>query len=642
MAKGGESGDDDRPAAARAALSLPAEEVAAHLHELEVRQMELETQNAELRQTQAELQKSEARYADLYDFAPVAYFTLDLDGRIRDVNLSATGILGMERGKLLDRRLSTSIATVDRPVLLRHLRRCLEQHERAVDELTLVVRGSASITVQMTSTPLVDPAGAVTGCRTTLADITARKLAEDRLRLLAEASRILGASFECRASIAAVSRLTVPLLGDICAADIEEDDRTLRRLEMAFADPEEEERFESFRLLAPAGHGASPVAYVLRTGRPLLIADCTPVSLGAGAEGFEHELLTRLSGARSVMFVPMIARDRPLGVFTFISTVSDRRFSSADLAAAQDLGFRAGMAIERAHLYEEAQRAIRGRQDMLSFVSHDLKNPLMALLLTTEMLLRHTRSDGESERRRGWHQLERIRQGITQMRRMIEDLLDLSSIEAGKLSTAMAEHDLDSLLKDALDMLAPVAGQKNIQFVLEPREDGDQRERGGEAGDGSPAPGANGEGGGPLRVRCDRARVLQVLSNIVGNAVKFTPEGGRVSLAAAAAGGSALVTVRDNGPGISASARSHLFERFWQGDPLSRTGRGLGLYISRHIVEAHGGSIWVDSQPGAGSAFHFTLPLVRPGAVGSLGTTMKPESGSSGEDPGSYPVIGPG
>jgi len=301
--------------------------------------------------------------------------------------------------------------------------------------------------------------------------------------------------------------------------------------------------------------------------------------------------------------------DRVLGAITLLATQSARHFGQGDLAAAEDLATRIAMAVERSRLYEESQRAARGRQDLLSFVSHDLKNPLMAILLTTELLLRSKPEDGQSERRRTWPQIERIRNGITQMRRMIEDLLDLASIEAGRLATSMAAHDLGSVLRESVDMLAPVATQKQIELAL------DQ---------------SNLEG---LRVHCDRVRLLQVLSNIVGNAIKFTPERGRVMVRGIETGGRALVTVVDTGPGMSRETQQHLFERFWQGDPSNRTGRGLGLYIAKHIIEAHGGSIWADSQLGVGSSFHFTLRLAEAGTVDSLASTMETQRGSSDTDP---------
>ncbi len=140
-----------------------------------------------------------------------------------------------------------------------------------------------------------------------------------------------------------------------------------------------------------------------------------------------------------------------LGVLTLVMSESDRRFGGEELASATDLANRIALAIENARLYDDATRAVKAREEVLSFVSHDLKNPLMAILLTTEMLLD---SAPDNERRRGWKQLDRIRRGVQQMRHMVEDLLDISSIDAGRLSMEMGEHPVQVVLEDALELLA--------------------------------------------------------------------------------------------------------------------------------------------------------------------------------------------
>ena len=501
---------------------------------------------------------------DRYDFVPVPCLTVDLSGRIRESNLAAAALFGVERGQLTGQLLADIVAHEGRSALVEHLGRCMGQRLKTTSELTVSVHAGVPLTIQMVSAPIVDAAGAVVGARAALVDISVRKVAEDKLRVLADASRAMGSSFDYAAALDRVAKLVVPMIADVCAIDIVDPDGALRRVGVAYARPNDRV------LLASFDGGAGRVAWVSRSSEP------TMIDLAAGA---------------TALLVPILARDRVQGAITLMATGSERGLGALEVVMGQDLAARATMAIERAQLYEEAQRAIRGRQDLLSFVSHDLRNPLMAVSLTTDLLLRSKPSDGQSERRRSWSQIERIRCGIAQMRRMVEDLSDLASIEAGRLATSMAEHELGAVLRESVDLLAPVAAQKQVDLSVDWRE-----------------PSA-------IRVRCDRARVLQVLSNVVGNAIKLTAERGRVTVRAVEAGGHALVTVRDTGAGMSQETKQHLFERFWQGDPSSRTGSGLGLYIAKQIIEAHGGSIWADSELGVGSTLHFTLPIARPYSV---------------------------
>jgi len=306
---------------------------------------------------------------------------------------------------------------------------------------------------------------------------------------------------------------------------------------------------------------------VLSSGRPILVGK-------NAAGGSVHGSVGNVAlGAKSLMLLPLMSTKGPVGVLTLISTKSARRFAGSDLAVAEDLAARIGTAIERAQLYNEAREAVQARQDILAFVSHDLKNSLMSLFLNVEML---TRSAPRDERRRGWKQLERIRRGVTQMQRMIEDLLDVGSIESGRLAIDSREHEIGELFADAVELSAPLIQDKQIEIKIE-----------------TPPP--------PFKVRCDRERMMQVFSNLIGNAVKFVPERGTIVLSAAASGASALVAVRDTGPGIPPARLPHLFQRYWQADETARKGRGLGLFITKGIVEAQGGVIWAESQVGTGS-----------------------------------------
>jgi signal transduction histidine kinase len=420
--------------------------------------------------------------------------------------------------------------------------------------------------------------------------------AQEKLQFLSQASTILASSFDYRTNLAKVVHAAVPVLADICAIDLVDDAGQVSRLEIAVAHPSTAVRLGPFRTTSPRADEGTALGGAIRTRQPLLFPECSPASLASTAEGLEHDLLIRASGAQSMMIVPLVARDRVLGVLTLIAAESGRHYSGSSLSTAHELATHAALAIDNARLYERARAAIRAREDVVSFVSHDLRNPLMGILLTTETLLNAV--PGE-ERRKGWKQLERIRRGVQQMRHMIDDLLDVASLDSGRLTVKLGPHDVRRLFEETALMLAPLTAEKRIALRFDAPPDA-------------------------LTMHCDPDRVIQVLSNLIVNSIKFTPDRSSIVVAAAVAGTQALLTVSDNGPGIPAAVRPHIFERFWQAEETARKGRGLGLYIAKGLVEAQGGAIWVDSKPDAGTTFSFTLPLTPAGDSPRQSTEHRP------------------
>ena len=227
--------------------------------------------------------------------------------------------------------------------------------------------------------------------------------------------------------------------------------------------------------------------------------------------------------------------------------------------------------------YEEARQAVEAREQVLKIVSHDLRNPLHTIAMSTELLLE---GGGPEEQRK--RQIAIVRRAGERMNRLVKDLLDVAKLESGRLSIQPRPTAVAPILSEALDMLRPLASDKSLSLEAE-------------VADGLPC------------VEADAGRIIQLLSNLVGNAVKFTPAGGRVVMRARGAGSLVELSVADTGPGIPADQLPHIFGRFWQADPSDRRGIGLGLAISKAIVEAHGGRIWAESRLGEGTTFHFTL-----------------------------------
>jgi signal transduction histidine kinase len=488
------------------------------------------------------------------------------------------------------------VAPADKRTLREHIIRCWQERVRVEHDITFLLRRMPPVSAHVASVPLLAHDGHVTGVKTTLTDVTAFKRAQEKLVFLAQASTTLGSSFDSEATLAQVARQAVPVLGDICIVDLMDAGGVLRRLTVAFADPGRAESLASFIAVAPRADEGTAIGKAIRTRQALLFPECTPTSLVSSADGFDHEILIKVSGAASMMVAPMVARDTVHGVITVIAAESGRHYSGTSLSTLRDLAAHAALAVDNARLYEKAQQAVRAREDILSFVSHDLRNPLMGIQLTTETILRGVRAE---ERRKGWKQIERIRRGAQQMRHMIDDLLDMASLDSGRLTVQFTVQDVRRLFDDASSMLAPIAAEKGIALSFDAPADG-------------------------LIIRCDRDRVFQVLSNLIGNSLKFTPQGGSIVIVAQPAGeAQVVIAVSDTGPGISPVIRPHIFERFWQGEDDTRKGRGLGLYIAKGLVEAQGGAIWVDSPPEGGATFSFTLSLASAAEVDSFRATME-------------------
>jgi PAS domain S-box-containing protein len=559
----------------------------ALLHDLEVNQIQLEMQNRRLRETQHDLERSKQRYSDLYDFAPIVYVTLDRAGRIEDANLTAATLLATERSQIIGKLLVSFVAVSQRPTFRAHLHRCVLEDAPAQAELLLTPRDRTPVAVEIASVPIHDEDGRVTGCRTTLTDISALKRTERRLSFLAAASKLLGAAFEggpvLGTALCEVLRSLVPLQADVAFVDLV-DGAELRRFDSgpAAAGPDDA------GLPAPPLGPASPQRRVVESGKPIMIPYAAPGALG-GADGLEHEELLRQIGARALLYVPLISRDQRLGVLTLASVDEGRRYSVGDLTFATDLASRIAAAVDNDALYRSTAVAVRAREDVLSFVAHDLRGLLNGIQLTVQLML--GRAPGK-ERRRGWKQLERVQRVIEQMNNMIDDIQEVTDLDAGQIALDLADLTVDDLLIQARDTFGPAAAEKGVELQARLSSE-------------------------PVLIRGDATRVMRVLGNLVGNAIKFTPEEGVVTLSTSVANRHVLFSVRDTGIGVAAEQVPKLFERYWQADESAHKGRGLGLFIAKRLVEVQGGTIWVESQAGAGTTMFFTLPRSIPAEHGA-------------------------
>ncbi len=409
-----------------------------------------------------------------------------------------------------------------------------------------------------------------------------RRRAEEALRLLSGAGALLASSLDYEATLQAVARLAASSLADYCVIDTMEPSGTLRRLAVAHRDPEQEPLAQELRRFLPDPRGPHPLFDVLRSGEPRLIADLDEGFPARVASGPEHLAALRALRPTSYMAVPLTARGRRLGVLTFAATHDRRRYGPEDMALAGELAGRCALAIDNAGLYREARDAIRLRDEFLSVAAHELKTPITSLKGMAQLALRRLDRRGHLDPRQVSQTLETIERQSDKLTRLISQLLDVSRIEAGQLAIDPQAVDLRQVVADAVVVAQAWTTKHEFAFA---------------------APSA-------VEARVDPLRIEQVLMNLLTNAVRYSPQGGRVDVTLFQVdAGAARVEVRDRGLGIPPEHRDRIFDRFFRAHPGSHLeGIGLGLYISRQIVELHGGRIKVDFPDDGGTRVIVTLP----------------------------------
>lgn len=402
----------------------------------------------------------------------------------------------------------------------------------------------------------------------------------NRLRLLSQASESLARSLDYDETVQIIVGLLVPELAEVASLDLlvenAEGRWVVRAAERTAAGTPLQRAPQRIRFEPGSRH---PVLRVIHSYEPLLLKGEVPL----GLEPPEGGSGTGAPRAREVMIVPLNEGDQMLGALSLASMRAER-YTPEDLTLARDLAVRAAVSLVKARLYRETRQALRSREDVLAVVSHDLRNLLNSISLSAQLLPR-SRTNEELFARH----VESLRNTANQMSLLIEDLVNAGAIEAGRLTLQRAPHELESCLLGVVDMLRPGAEKKtqHLEVHIEP---------------------------GLPKVLIDPQRLRQVVTNLLSNAIKYTGEHGAIMVSARREREELIVCIQDTGPGISAGDLPHLFERYWRVRGATQPGTGLGLYIVKGIVEAHGGRTWVESEVGKGSRFFFALPIAQPPA----------------------------
>lgn len=537
----------------------------------------------ERKRLEAELRLAEATSSGILSISADAIISIDERQCISLFNEGAEKVFGYSKAEALGAPLDILIPERYRAVHRRHVARFAaggtsahRLDERARPVFGLRKNGEEFPADASISNLTMDGRKVLT---VALRDVTEQKRTEREQRFLAEVGPVLASSLDYQETLSTIANLAVREIADLCIVEVVDEDERVRRIKVASRDPSKTWLCEALTRTPLDRRRPHLMRSVLETRRPALMQSPSEETIAALAESEEHHEALRAAEIRSMVAVPLVAHGRLLGAMAFVSSSPSRLYGTNDVRMAEELGQRAALSVENARLYDEAQRATKARDDVLGIIAHDLRNPLSSIVMQANLL----RRQGQEPERRSRKPTDAIERAANRMNRLIQDLLDVARMEAGRLSVDAARVDARRVLCDSIEAQHTLAASASLELRLDLAAELPE-------------------------VWADRDRLLQVFENLIGNAIKFTKPGGRIGVGAAPREGEVLFWVSDTGSGIAADDVPHLFDRFWQGRKAGRHGAGLGLPIVKGLVEAHDGRIWVESTRGRGNTFFFTIP----------------------------------
>ena len=531
-----------------------------------------------------ELRNANAFLDAIIENVPLTLFIKDSASlRFVRVNRACETLLGWPREVLAGKSDFDLWPREQAEFFVRKDRETLKVGRVDIDEEPIQTRHHGVRVLCTKKVPILDPSGNPLYLLGISEDITERRRIEQQRRLLAEVSVALSASLDYEQTLATVAELAVRSVADWCAVDVLAEHGHIRRLKVASADPANASLCEVLEQLPLDRDLPHFARFVLEGRRSFVLDHVTPQFLASVAQGADHERALRATGVRSVIGVPLLVGGASVGVLLFGSSKPDRAYGQDDLRWAEPLADRSAVAIENARLYRASVEATQRRDQVLGIVAHDLRNPLSTILLQTSAL---ERARPEVERR-SRKPIEVIHRAATRMNQQIQDLLDVSLIDMGRLQIRRARLSGWKLVAEVVEAQKVLATSSSIELRVDVAKDVGE-------------------------VWGEHDRLVQVFENLIGNAIKFTTAGGWITVGAASNDQEVVFWVADSGSGIEPSNLPHVFDQFWQATRGGRRGAGLGLPIAKGIVEAHGGHIWVESTLGRGSTFFFSIPKPRP------------------------------
>jgi PAS domain S-box-containing protein len=525
-------------------------------------------------------QASQAKFAAILEIAADAIITVDAERRILHFNRGAEEIFGYAAAEVIGEPLELLLPERFRAAHPRHVQEFGESAEPARRmghrrEVSGLRKDGREFPAEASISKLDTDQGRI--YTAVVRDVSERHEAEARERFLADAGHALSESLEYEDVVQAVLTYSVPQLGAGCVLDLAGEGETFRRMTRA-SSPVLERPLEGLVAHALTPDSPSAAIDVMRRGTPAWVERLDEEWIEAHEETEHAVALWKETGAGALWILPLTVGGRALGALTVLRTEGEKDTPELRAMAAAFAG-RSALALENARLYQVARRATRARDEVLGVVSHDLRNPLSAIAMCAKALREGTPDADMREELLG-----AIADATDWAQRLIRDLLDVSALDAGALALERAPVPLGEIVSRATSMLESDFAGRRVALTSQVA-----------------SPNAI--------VHADADRLVQVIANLLGNAAKFTDSGGRVMVRARADDTHAVVSVEDTGRGIPRDEQERIFDRYWQARRgANRRGSGLGLAIAKGIVEAHGGTLGVESEPGRGSTFTVRIP----------------------------------
>jgi PAS domain S-box-containing protein len=529
---------------------------------------------------QRQAQQAVQKLAAIVEHSEDAVIGKSMAGIITSWNAAAERLYGFTPQEAIGRPISI-IVPPDHGEELVDIMRRLKRGERIDAWDTVRVRKDGSrVDVSLQISPIKNEDGEIIGASKVARDISRRKRNEESLAFLAEASQVLASLSSRESALKQVAKLAVPYFADWCVVYCQDDDGAMQPVAWAHDDPTKEQVLAELLARSPFRSDSDSVtARAFRTGRPQLVDHVRSEALSQLAPDEESLRQVRVLDPRSLVSVPLKIRERTMGVMTFVATRPDRVYNHRDVQFARDLAERVSIAIDNSQLFQSVQEAVRQKDDFLAMLSHELRNPLSAIGYATA--LGQLSTDGEQTA-----VFPVIERQVSHLTHLIDDLLDVARVTRHKISLKLEPVELATVAEHAANSAQHLFDEKHHAFAMDISSE-------------------------PMPLVVDVTRMEQVIVNLLTNAAKYTPAGGRITLSAYPEEGTAVMKVTDTGIGLATEMLPKVFDLFSQADRTldrSEGGLGVGLTIVRKLVEMLGGSVSA-SSPGIGQGAEFIVRL---------------------------------
>lgn len=522
------------------------------------------------------LRRSEARHAGILHRSAETIVTVDRQQRIVLFNRTAQSTFGYRAAEILDEPLATLLPEDERgriPTWIPGDGHPAEASHPPLVDLHFRRSDGSEFPAEVSVSTWQSNDGVLHTL--VLRDVTKRWRAERDLRALSESGAVFAHALDLEEMIAGVAALIRAHLADVGLVLLHDDVDSRTWLFRA----EEPGRVDRFEVSSRGDPPPSPLLTLMRGGRWVLD--------GGGADGHltlpppvDPSVGLEPLAASSWLLAPIRHGARCIGVLGLVSRRPGRAYEADDLTVAEELARRTALAVDAVDLYRAAARARRIQDEVLAMVAHDLGRPASSVAMVLDRLLKYPRAQERRMQSRGY--LEGMRRSAEQMKRLIKDLLDVRRIETGRFTVEARRRSLRPIVEAVVEQLRLAEEGTDVELVVDVAPE--------------------------VEACADPERVVQLLGNLLSNALRFSPSGGTIVIRARREGRSTVVSVEDEGPGIPVDQQPFLFDRFAPGRRPRTHGTGLGLTIASEIAIAHGGRIWVDSEVGKGSTFSFSLP----------------------------------